>query len=152
MRWSSWAFILVILLLVNSAVASDLGCTTCNGADGASYRALRGGACFCPPGFGTQPGCCVCPPSACDNAWDGYCDHKAIWQAFFYRVGTPKAHGCGDCCLTPVPAPCHCTTEVPQAVEPQPAPADKPTAPTTPAPAVPEPNKAAWKWSRPWTR
>jgi hypothetical protein len=104
---------------------------------------------------------------ACDNAWDGYCQEKARWHAFFYRVGTPKptnpAAMCGPCqpgtypvqpenqCgqrsstdLTPIPAGPH-GMEAPAVPAPDPDatapdPAYPPTLPATPDGAVePEP-------------
>ena len=56
--------------------------------------------CSAPGGFNLAPGCCVCQPCACDNAWDGYCEQKARWQAFWSRLGTPRPPRCAQ----PVPA------------------------------------------------
>ena len=59
-----------------------------------SYRAYRGPACYSPNGYNLTPGCCISPPSACDNAWDGYCQEKAKWQAYFTPGrGTPRMFG-----------------------------------------------------------
>ncbi|MBN2475339.1 MAG: hypothetical protein JXB62_12065 [Pirellulales bacterium] len=54
---------------------------------------------------GMTPGCCRCGPSACDNAWDGYCHEKARWQAFWYKVGTGTAFGHGAACQSCQPTP-----------------------------------------------
>ncbi|MGW8256150.1 MAG: hypothetical protein ACWGMZ_01560 [Thermoguttaceae bacterium] len=153
MRWLSLAFVpcLFVLLLTNGSNSFAAGCINCGGNDAASYRAYSGGACFAPPGFCTAPGCCQCPPSACDNAWAGYCQHKARWQAYFYNVGVPKAR-CGGCCMTPVAAPCHCYEEEisePIDMQSQPTPAVKQPASPKPAPAPTPTNKSAWRFYSP---
>ncbi len=106
MRWIGWACALSLLLVIHAGIIYA-ACPTCGGNDMASYRAYGGPACYSPPGYCLQWGCCECPPSACDNAWDGYCEEKAKWQAFFTRVGTPRVycHGCptmlpGETCST----------------------------------------------------
>jgi hypothetical protein len=150
MRWLGWASVGCFLLLVNAAIA-EAGCTTCGGNDMGSYRAYRGPACFSPPGYCLAPGCCECPPSACDNAWDGYCEEKAKWQAFFARVGTPRAHCHG--CISVVPAEtCNSTPTDQSAVETQPKPAAKSAVqPATPIPAM-SPGKATLKTGGQWFR
>lgn len=52
--------------------------------------------CSAQGGFNLAPGCGLCPPCACDNAWDGYCEQKARWQAFWSRLGTPRPPRCGQ--------------------------------------------------------
>jgi hypothetical protein len=141
MRCFGWAAALSVILSIQAANA-NAGCAACAGNDGGSYRAYRGSACLSPPGYSLAPGCCICPPSACDNAWDGYCQEKAKWQAFFTTVGTPKAH-CYRCpCMQPCETYSTCT-ETQQTVEPQKIYTPKPANPPTPAP--PLPSKTTWK-------
>lgn len=90
MRLLALASVLSLLVTVQSAWAG--GCASCNGNDNGSYKSYRGPACSSPPGYALAPGCCTCQPSACDNAWDGYCEEKAKWQAYFREVGKPKPH------------------------------------------------------------
>jgi len=148
MRWLGWASVLCILLLVQSGIA-DAGCTSCNGNDSGSYRSYRGSACCAPPGYSLAPGCCECPPSACDNAWDGYCEEKAKWQAFFTKVGTPRQHCHGCPCMVPGETCSNCA-DIHTTVEQQPTPAAKSTVP--PASPAPSPNKATWKSTSLWFR
>ena len=122
MRWSGWVSV-VSLLLALQAAGAYAACPTCGGNDMASYRAYCGPAGFSPPGYCLAPGCCECQPSACDNAWDGYCQEKAKWQAFFAQVGTPRAHCHG--CPTMIPGE-SCDA----------APTDKPPTGTPPAPVA----------------
>jgi hypothetical protein len=150
MRWLGWASAVSLLVLFNSAIA-DAGCATCGGNDMGSYRAYRGPACFAPPGYCLAPGCCECPPSACDNAWDGYCEEKAKWQAFFARVGTPRAHGHG--CVSAVPAEaCNSYPTVQPAVESQPKAAAKSAVQPAPPTPVLSPGKATLKSDDKWFR
>jgi hypothetical protein len=146
MRWITWASTLSVLLLFQSAI-SYAGCSSCNGNDSGSYRAYRGAACYSPPGYCLSPGCCECPPSACDNAWDGYCEQKAKWQAFFTKVGTPKVHCHGCPCMTPAEG-CAYAADTQTIEQQQPTPAVKPTNRPTPLPSAPTPSKASW-WKSP---
>ena len=57
------------------------------------------------PFFGWQPGCCQDQPSPCDNAWAGYCEEKARWKAFCYRLGTGGRDSCGSTPADCQPAP-----------------------------------------------
>jgi len=151
MRWLGWASALSLLLLVQSTIA-NAGCISCNGNDGVSYRSYRGPACFAPPGYCLAPGCCECPPSACDNAWDGYCEEKAKWQAFFTQVGTPRTH-CRGCLLRIPGGTCDSSPEIQPVAEPQPKPAAKSTIPSVPpSPPVLSPVKTTWKPTNPWYR
>jgi len=155
MRWIYWVSALSFLLLFQSTIA-DAGCSSCIGNDGGSYRAYRGGACFSPPGYSLAPGCCVCPPSACDNAWDGYCEEKARWQAYFTQVGTPRLHYCGCSSIVPVTTSCN-SSKNPPAVETQPKPAvepqPKPAVKSQPAsPPVLSPGQATRNLTNSWFR
>jgi len=137
-----------------TAVAIDPGCSTCGNCQGSGFAAPPCGA----PLYGT-PGCCECPPGPCDNAWDGYCEHKAFWQAIWHNVGTGAyggRHRMGRCA-----APAQGTTCTPGGViYQQPAPAGTPRqlapgpVPAGEPPAAPEPvaEQAAWGWYQPWVR
>jgi hypothetical protein len=150
MRCLGWVSAMGLLLLFQASIA-DGGCASCTGNDGGSYRNYRGPACFAPPGYSLAPGCCECPPSACDNAWDGYCEEKAKWQAFFARVGTPRAHNHGCPTMVPVET-CSDNSTYQPAVESQPKPAAKASIPPAPSPPVLSPVKATRKTSDPWLR
>jgi hypothetical protein len=150
MRWFAWASVICVFLLLNTTVA-NAGCANCGGNDAGSYRAYCGPACFSPPGFCLAPGCCECPPSGCDNAWDGYCQEKARWQAFFARVGTPKVHCRYVNSIIPAEA-CATDKTIQPSAEPQPAPAAKPAAvPAGSAPTM-SPGKATSKSNSRWFR
>jgi hypothetical protein len=144
------------LMLVCAAGTAWAGDCHCGGMSNRSYQSLSGPPCFSP--LNLAPGCCECPPSACDNAWAGYCQHKAKWQAYFAQVGTPRA-GCYSSCRSGRCAS-SCGTPTPAVREVPASPAE-----TTPTPAVsagPEepplpPLPAAEKTSRikvlyPWMR
>ena len=101
-----WASLLLAMLILSSpasGVDSGYGwgktCASCEQCY--TYGAPACGA----PFFGWQPGCCQAPPSPCDNAWAGYCEEKARWKAFCYRLGTGGKASCGsmpaDCQPTP---------------------------------------------------
>ena len=150
MRWLGRASAVSLLLLVNSAL-TYAGCASCGGNDMGGYRSYRGPAGFSPPGYCLAPGCCECPPSACDNAWDGYCQEKAKWQAFFARVGTPRAHCNG--CPAMVPAEtCNNSPTDQSAVVSQPSPTAKSTVPPSPSMPVMSPNRATSKSDSQWFR
>lgn len=150
MRWLGWASALSIIIFVQTAYASS-GCSTCAGNDVRSYRSYRGPACFAPPGYCLAPGCCICPPSACDNAWDGYCEEKAKWQAYFTLVGTPRAHYYGGGAIGSSES-CNNSQEHQADVEAQPTPAAKSTIPPAPSPPVMTPKKSTWNMTIPWFR
>jgi hypothetical protein len=148
-RYFCLASALGLLMLTQLAYAG--GCSSCNGNDGGSYKNYRGGACFSPPGYSLAPGCCECPPSACDNAWDGYCEQKAKWQVFFAKVGTPRVHCYG--CPTMVPAESCSGSATSQPTEtPHPTPAAKATIPSAPSPPVLMPVNSTRRTSDPWVR
>lgn len=102
MRWICWVSVpLAVFGLTGPAAGFDstlVAGGTCGGCEHCSgYCAPACGA----PFFGWSPGCCQCQPSPCDNAWAGYCEEKARWRAFWYRLGTGGASYC-----TPVRADC----------------------------------------------
>ncbi|MDZ7615730.1 MAG: hypothetical protein U1E05_01925 [Patescibacteria group bacterium] len=81
--WAFAVFCAVLHLTINGATALAQ-CVTCEGgpAAGFSAPACRG------PMYGAEPGCCEFAPSACDNAWDGFCQEKLKWKQFWSKVGT----------------------------------------------------------------
>ena len=132
----------------------------CNGAYG-SYYAPACAVSF----YGMVPGCCICPPSPCDNAWDGYCEERAKWKAFWYRVGTGAYldhHGncghrgnCTNCQPIPAqhqPMPVYHQpppTEYQPVVRPLP-PVDSNPDDVEQAPLPPVPKPAPEETARPW--
>jgi hypothetical protein len=144
-------------IVAGVAQAADCGCSSMSNRH---YQSLCGEPCFSPPGCSTAQGCCDCPPSACDNAWDGYCEEKAKWQAFFAKVGAPKPkcyygnRGCGYCAT-----PMRPVEEAPAEATPTPATTPRPAMATPRAvkPELPAPYPAPEKTSRakvlyPWMR
>jgi hypothetical protein len=102
MRWMQWGSALLVLAALASPVTAANygrnttgGCASCERTSGYAAPACAG-----PIGYSLTPGCCECPPSACDNAWAGYCQEKARWQAFWSRVGTPRPK-CGTAVCYP---------------------------------------------------
>ena len=79
MRRISWGLALLVVVVLASQVAAE--CPQCE-----RYKGY--GAAPCSAGGMLQPGCCDCKPTACDNAWDGFCEEKARRSAFWTRVGT----------------------------------------------------------------
>jgi len=73
-----------VAVVAISAGDSRAECSSCDGGPSHSFYAP---ACSGPM-FGTVPGCCECPPSACDNAWDGFCQEKLYWKSLWYNIGT----------------------------------------------------------------
>ncbi|MBN2579757.1 MAG: hypothetical protein JXB10_12275 [Pirellulales bacterium] len=138
------------------------GCS-CGGVSAGNYYAYCGPACYGPPGFCLVPGCCECPPTACDNAWAGYCQEKARWQAFWTRVGTPRPPRIPRHCYCwdlPMPATekeCdRAPSETPlEETSPEPAsstvPGILPSPPSLPVPAVP-PERTTRRVYSPWMR
>jgi hypothetical protein len=155
---------LILVCMTIAVQAADCGC---GGISSRNYKAMCGPPCYSAPGCGglSQGGCCECQPTACDNAWDGYCEHKAKVQAYFTKVGTKVGtsrsscnygyrYGYGSC------SPSMHEVTVEGAASPQlaPNPAIRPVAPN-PAPVNPPapPAPAAEKTSRakvmyPWAR
>jgi hypothetical protein len=142
------------------------GCSNCEGTSNQQYRALSGPPCFSPPGCASMsgnltPGCHDCQPSPCDNAWDGYCEKKAKYQAFFTWVGTPRKpcyYGFGRNCSPMVVNQGGCASptivkEAPAIEKPAiravaPTPAPKPDLPPSPEPEKTSRAKVLYPWMR----
>jgi hypothetical protein len=141
MRRTCWAMALLATLgLIGSAAAAELvhpkgaPCTKCQKSH--SFAAPACGA----PVFGTTVGCCEQPPTACDNAWDGYCQEKQHWQSFWYRIGTGAGRRYRGRCVTySTPCPSKVTSDQPLAEEPDPAAPTAPLPAPTAVPPVPKP-------------
>lgn len=134
MRWTGWIFVATIVIgLAGPAAGGQPGCMGCNRAMTAGPWCVE--ACATSPGYALMPGCCEEHRRCCDNAWAGYCDHRAQVEAFWARVGTPAAYTrLRPCRMAPM-GPCavgeSCTAADPS-LQPTPAapePALKPSAP-----------------------
>jgi len=146
MRWADWILVVAIFAgHVGSAFGYESGGAGCHGTamfGQPSPSALGGGACCSPSGYTLVPGCCEYYHPCCDNAWSGYCEHRAKVQAFWSRVGAPKP-------------PCRHFSQwfdspemIPYSEEPMPD--VRPTPAIPPAPAAPvepqvAPKKTAWR-------
>ena len=53
--------------------------------------------CHSPPAYNLAPGCCEPRRHCFDNAWDGYCEHRAKWDTFWCKVGTGALCPCSHC-------------------------------------------------------
>jgi hypothetical protein len=135
MRWTSWILAVTVIGLAGPAAGYQPGCVGCNGGMTAQ-QGLDAEACASPGDYCLTPGCCEDHRPCCDNAWAGYCDHRAKVEAFWARVGAPKSCGRGKICRpTPVASdvPCPCSTETMQPTPAVPAPTPaKPAALRTP--------------------
>ena len=158
--------LLALAVLSSSAFGANHtrgGCASCERSSGHGAPACAG-----PIGYNLKPGCCECPPTACDNAWAGYCQEKARWQAFWARVGTPKPKCGTTVSYTNVPTPA-ATNRLPpvgpqpKATEPvpnglQPIPEPTPVEPRTsddnayPPMDKPIPSEALRRWKSPPVR
>lgn len=98
MRWMCWIAAMMLLGVFSGmaqGAGADCGCRGAAPMGLPSYAALCGGACCSPTGFALSPGCCEYAKPCCENAWAGYCEHRAKVDAFWSRVGVPKGHRCG---------------------------------------------------------
>jgi hypothetical protein len=109
MRWVAVVLTGVVIAgLAGSAVGQPSGCAGCNGKTlfpYAGHWSMDGAPCCSPPGFTLVPGCCECSRHCCDNAWAGYCDHRAKVENFWSRVGVPKPHRCCPVVQSTAPTP-----------------------------------------------
>ena len=105
MRWIGVVWTAAMVAgFAGSAGGQQSGCAGCNGKTSfahASPWAMDGAPCCSPPGYTLVPGCCEGSRHCCDNAWAGYCDHRARVESFWARVGVPKPR---RCCLGGQPA------------------------------------------------
>jgi len=61
--------------------------------------------CCAGPPYSFSPGCCEAHRHCCDNAWDGYCQERAYWDAIWYKVGTRPSCSCANF-SDPLQIPC----------------------------------------------
>ncbi len=132
MRWICWVFApLAVLGTLGQATGLEPGghggrtCGSCEHHGGLSAPPC--GVSF----YGMTPGCCETPPSACDNAWAGYCDERAHWKSRWYRMASHPPQP-----TRPTRATCRSTVRSISTVELQPPP--KASAPPRPRPPVAE--------------
>jgi hypothetical protein len=136
MRATTWVLGVVLIGMSGPVVGYEPPCASCNGglaAGPAVQRGLDAGPCAGPIGYCLTPGCCEHTRRCCDNAWAGYCEHRAKVEACCANAGNhcrracrqaPMAYsGCdgpnSNGALQPTPA------------VPAPAPAPAPHAPPT---------------------
>ena len=141
MRWTGWIFVVAVIGLAGSAAGYQPGCVGCS--HGTTAGPWSAEACASPAGYALAPGCCEPHRRCCDNAWAGYCDHRARVEAFWSRVGTPAAYARSRPCRQAPMVPC--TISEPCSVS-DPVMQPTPTEPTpAPMPAPPEaPSKTSW--------
>ena len=53
--------------------------------------------CHCESAYSLAPGCCEARRHCFDNAWDGYCEHRAHWDTVWCKVGTGALYSCTPC-------------------------------------------------------
>lgn len=142
MQWTGWICGVVVIGLAGSAAGYQPGCMGCN--RGTTTGPLYAEACASPPGYALMPGCCEEHRRCCDNAWAGYCDHRARVEAYWYRVGTPAAHArsrpCRKAPMTPCTTgqPCSAPDPIMQPTPAEPEPAPMPLPPQSPG-------RTSWK-------
>ena len=152
MRWTIWMFAATVIATASTAVGHQPGCTICGGGmPGGVWmqRGLDAEACASPAGYCLVPGCCEDTRHCCDNAWAGYCDHRAKVEAFWSRVGVPgSCVRSRPCRQAPMVLCSPCDEGSSEVVQPTPESAPSPTPTTPPAP----PKKAGRKVYLPWLR
>jgi len=85
MRWTICVVTFILVAAMAQISPSDAAYGSCNCCDAHGTY----GAPACMSSFPMlAPGCCKPSRRACDNAWDGYCEERAHWEAFWSRVGT----------------------------------------------------------------
>jgi hypothetical protein len=131
-----WMFLALTTILMGGFVDRAMAggpCQSCNAAAKTPhYGVLCADVCCSTPAYCLVPGCCEDPKHCCDNAWAGYCDHRAKVDAFWSRVGTPRSGGgCGKVCSSGNTVTTYnCSTVESTPTQPTPA---TPPAPPTPA-------------------
>jgi hypothetical protein len=135
MRAMEAVLVAVIVGLAAPVAGHESGCAQCNRNTTVGQTtgwALDAEAGRTPPGYSLTPGCCEWSRPCCDNAWAGYCEHRAKVDAFWSRVGGAKPTCRAAACRQAMPAacdPCPCCvmqsapTATPDAVSPAPTPA-----------------------------
>ena len=129
--------------IIGVASLVQAGCTGCSGSADYGNPALGAEPCCSPPGYCMAPGCCEVYKPCCDNAWAGYCEHKAKVQAFWARVGVKKPKtrrsffSCFPWCRPCYEEPLPCEAPTPAVA---PIPNDEPTTPIAPMPEEPKPH------------
>lgn len=164
MRWICWILVLpAVGALAATAAALEPVPDHMAAYAGRGHHHAQGTS-VCGRSFhGSKPGCCQCGPSACDNAWAGYCQEKAHWQNFWNRVGTGTMgagtlgyHTAGYS-VQPTPAREEAAVYLPP-VSTEPAvhlpPVSAEPAPVAPLPPLPRPvpEKTSWHWHNLWQR
>ena len=109
MRWISWVVVWgTMAMWAGPLVAhAPIGATPAGPGGYGQVPAVLHPVPDRPPGGALSPGYCEPRLPCADNAWDGYCQHKTRWQAFWYRFGSrasvhAAAKGKG---LPPAPQP-----------------------------------------------
>jgi hypothetical protein len=126
MRWTGGLIVVAAfglgLGLVGSAFGAQPGCLGCNQSEMLSIWGAE--ACASPAGHALVPGCCPEHRRCCDNAWAGYCDHRARVEAYWAQAGTGAPYPRCRPCRQTMPAPCDsCETFSTPVVQPTPPPA-----------------------------
>ena len=137
MRWTGWVLLVGVIGLTGPVAGYEPGCATCNGGPAAATRIRPGFDAdpgMGPAGYCLAPGCCEEHHHCCDNAWAGYCEHRARVDAFWAHVGTPHAN--------PYRRPCRAA---PMAVSIPDSPCSSGTMHPTPATPAPTPPRAGNK-------
>lgn len=151
MRWTGCLLATALIGLAYPALGGQPGCAGCNGgaADVWVMRGLGAEACASPCGHALVPGCGEDTRHCCDNAWAGYCDHRARVDAFWAKVGSPGACGRGYYSRPVRGVPCNtCSSSAPCDASPTPAMKPVPASPTPEPEAAPMPPTPADKASR----
>jgi hypothetical protein len=139
MRHAVWVISVAVLATSGYAFGGEPGCLGCSKS--IQYQGVWAAeACGAPAGYTMVPGCGEEHRPCCDNAWAGYCEHRAKVDAFWSRVGQPGSCGrgafsrpvrcemCSEGCSTVIVQP------TPAVVTPSPTPAQKEKTSPTPAP------------------
>ena len=140
MRWTSWILAAMVVGLAGPAGGNQPGCTDCSRGPRVKpsvMRALDAEACCWTPGCSLAPDCSDNARHCCDNAWAGYCEHRAKVEAFWARVGTSGTCARSKPCRKPAAAPCSADISYPTpTIQPKPAiaPQNLETAPEPPVP------------------
>jgi hypothetical protein len=151
MRWTGSVLAAVVIGVAGPAAGYQPGCAGCNGGMSAGSWAQRGQdaeACASPGGHCFAPGCCEDTRHCCDNAWAGYCDHRAKVDAFWSHVGVPGSCARSRPCRQAIVAPdSPCEPVSTPAIQPTPA---VPTRAPAAMPAPPDEAARSVRKARMW--